>query len=78
MPWSPKDSLKHKKGLSADQQKKWATTANGVLKDCQAKGGKDCEGKAIRTANSKVESITVIIPGVIIPDKENDYEVVSS
>lgn len=53
MPWTAKDADKHKKGLKPAQKAQWAKTANGVLKSCQAKGGKDCEGKAIRIANSK-------------------------
>lgn len=53
MPWVAADAKKHKKGLTSQQAKKWASIANGVLKDCQKKGGKDCEGKAIRIANSK-------------------------
>jgi len=53
MPWSASDAKKHKKGLTPAQSAKWASIANGVLKSCQASGGKDCEGKAIRIANSK-------------------------
>ena len=52
MPWSVGDVDSHKKGLTPAQKKKWVGIANGVLKDCQSKGGKDCEGKAIRIANS--------------------------
>jgi len=55
MPWTVKDVDSKKKGLTPAQKKKWVSTANGVLKDCQKKGGKDCEGKAIRIANSKFE-----------------------
>jgi len=53
MPWTVSDVDSHKKGLTPVQKKKWVSTANSVLKDCQSKGGKDCEGKAIRIANSK-------------------------
>jgi len=53
MPWTVKDVDRHKKGLTPAQKKKWVSIANGVLKDCQSKGGKNCEGKAIRIANSK-------------------------
>lgn len=53
MPWSIKDVEEHRKGLTTEQKKKWVSIANSVLKDCQAKGEKDCEGKAIRVANSK-------------------------
>lgn len=55
MPWTVGDVDEHKKGLTPAQKKKWVSVANGVLKDCQSKGGKDCEGKAIRIANSKFE-----------------------
>lgn len=53
MPWTASDAKKHKKGLTSEQAKKWASTANAALKSCQAKNGKDCEGYAIRVANSK-------------------------
>ena len=53
MPWTVKDVDSKKKGLTPAQKKKWVSIANRVLKDCQKKGGKDCEGKAIRIANSK-------------------------
>ncbi|TRO55559.1 hypothetical protein E2P64_06890 [Candidatus Bathyarchaeota archaeon] len=53
MPWTAKDAKRFKKGLTSAQAKSWASIANGVLRSCQAKGGKDCEGKAIRIANSK-------------------------
>src|SRR5512137_2515563 len=52
MPWTAKDADSHKKGLTPAQKKKWASIANGVLEKCQADGGSDCEGKAIRIANS--------------------------
>ncbi len=42
-----------RRGLTSAQKKKWVSIANSVLKDCQSKKGKDCEGKAIRIANSK-------------------------
>jgi hypothetical protein len=53
MPWTVADVERHKKGLTPTQKKKWVKIANGVLKKCQADGGSDCEGKAIRIANSK-------------------------
>jgi len=53
MPWTVADVDKHKKGLTSTQKKKWVSVANSILKDCQSKKGKDCEGKAIRIANSK-------------------------
>lgn len=57
MPWSVGDVDGFKKGLTPAQKKKWVSVANGVLKDCQSKGGKDCEGKAIRIANSKFDLV---------------------
>ena len=54
MPWKYTDATKHKKGLNESQSKKWASIANNVLKNCQKLGGDDCEGKAIRIANSQV------------------------
>jgi hypothetical protein len=58
MPWTVDDVDRFRKGLSADQKKTWVKVANGILRECQAKGGKDCEGMAIRVANSKFESTT--------------------
>lgn len=51
MPWSAGDAKKHKKGLSAAQSRKWSKVANSVLADSGD------EGKAIRIANSKTESM---------------------
>ena len=50
------DAKRHKKGLSSSQTKKWATIATNVFKTCldAGKNAKDCEGMAIRVANSKV------------------------
>ena len=56
IPWTKKDVPKHKKGLTEKQKEKWVEIANSVLKQCKKDGGKDCEAKAIRTANSKVGS----------------------
>ena len=56
IPWTKKDVPKHKKGLTEEQKKKWVEIANSVLKQCKKDGGKDCEARAIRTANSKVGS----------------------
>ena len=61
MPWTVKDVDGFKKGLTPAQKKKWVKIANGVLKDCQSKKGKDCEGKAIRIANSKFEEKTMAL-----------------
>lgn len=53
MPWSPGDADRFIKGLSDEQKKKWASIANATLASCKSKGGKDCEGMAVRVANSK-------------------------
>jgi hypothetical protein len=55
MPWTVNDVDGFKKGLTPAQKKKWVKIANGVLAQCKSDGGKDCEGKAIRIANSKFE-----------------------
>jgi uncharacterized protein YdaT len=61
MPWTVKDVDGFKKGLTPAQKKKWVSIANGILKDCQSKGGKNCEGKAIKIANSKFEERTMAL-----------------
>lgn len=53
MPWTVKDVPRFKKGLTTAQKKKWVKVANGALKSCQARGGKNCEASAIKIANSK-------------------------
>ena len=52
MPWTTEDVEKHMKGLSAKAKKTWVNVANSALTTCQEKGGEDCEGSAIRQANS--------------------------
>jgi len=52
MPWTNEDVEKHMKGLSAKAKKIWVNVANSALITCQEKGGEDCEGSAIRQANS--------------------------
>jgi len=52
MPWTNEDVEKHMKGLSAKAKKVWVSVANSALSSCQEKGGEDCEGSAIRQANS--------------------------
>ena len=54
MPWTVKDVDRFKKGLSDEQKKKWVKIANSALASCQRTGGRDCDGYAIRVANSKV------------------------
>jgi hypothetical protein len=68
MPWSVEDVDKHKKGLTPAQKTQWVKIANGVLKSCKTGGESDCEGKAIRVANSKfaldeaIGSFTTTVP----------------
>src|SRR3972149_11738188 len=52
MPWTNEDVEKHMKGLSAKAKKMWVNVANSALSSCKEKGGEDCEGSAIRQANS--------------------------
>ncbi len=57
IPWQPSDAPKHtRKADTEAKKKKWAETANSVLKQCKKDGGdqEKCEAKAIRIANSKV------------------------
>lgn len=71
MPWTARDASKHKKGLTPAQQKKWASVANAVLAQCEKDKGSDCEGKAIRIANSQVgkslgiEDLTLVVEASI-------------
>lgn len=53
MPWSISDVERFSKGLTPSQKKRWVSTANSVLSDCKNKGGTDCEGRAVRIANSQ-------------------------
>ena len=55
MPFDINDVDKHRKGLGKNQKSKWVKTANSALKTCIAEKGKDCDGRAIRIANSIFE-----------------------
>lgn len=58
MPWSSKDAKSHtKKADSPEKQKKWADIANNVRSQCLKDGGdeSECDAKAIRVANSKMD-----------------------
>jgi Putative phage serine protease XkdF len=55
MPWTARDADSHKKGLSPKQKRQWAAVANDALKRCQDAGESDCDGRAIRQANSAVD-----------------------
>jgi putative serine protease XkdF len=71
MPWVAADADRHKKGLSAKQKRQWAHVANSALARCQAESGTDCEGRAVRQANSAVdksfdsEDLTLVLDGAI-------------
>jgi hypothetical protein len=54
MPWTKEDVEKHKKGLTDKQKELWVEVANDALRRCEEKGQGDCEGRAIRQANSVV------------------------
>lgn len=54
MPWEVSDVGRFKKGLTLKQKRSWVDTANAVLADCQKRGGKNCEAKAVIIANSRV------------------------
>ena len=61
MPWTAKDAIRFQSKATTDKLKKqWASTANSVLKKCLSDGGKqkECEGKAVRIANSSVSRKT--------------------
>ncbi len=57
MPWQVSDVDGHRKGLGKSQKKKWVKIANDALKTCLAenKKTKECDGRAIRIANSIFE-----------------------
>lgn len=58
MPWTVDDVDRFKKGLDADQQKRWVAIANGALAECMEQEGADeldCEIKAVRIANATVD-----------------------
>jgi len=57
MPWKSSDADEHIKGLTSSQKSAWAKIANSVLADCEAKGESDCDGKAIRIANSRAKNV---------------------
>ena len=55
MPWATSDVDEHKKGLSAEEKKKWVAIANAVLSKCKEEhpNKMDCDAMAIRIANSR-------------------------
>lgn len=57
MPWKIADVEKHNKNLTTQQKKVWVAAANNALRMCEAKGGKDCDARAIRIANAAAKRI---------------------
>src|SRR3972149_11410574 len=57
MPWNTADVDSHSKGLTDQQKKVWVKVANSALARCEEKGGKDCEGSAIRQANKVAKQV---------------------
>jgi len=57
MPWTKIEVERHIKGLGDKQKEAWVKIANKALKDCQEKGGTDCEGRAIRIANAMAKRV---------------------
>ena len=55
MPWQASDAKRHKAGLTPKQARQWASVANDALSRCEKAGESDCEGRAIRQANSAVD-----------------------
>jgi len=74
MPWKISDVESHRKGLTDEQKKKWVKIANSVLAKCKEEGGKDCEGKAIRIANSKFSDDTLYVSFSITKKNMQDIE----
>jgi hypothetical protein len=55
MPWTAQQAYGKNSNIKTEAQAKtWARVANQTLSDCQSKGGKDCDKKAIIAANKAV------------------------
>lgn len=61
---------KFKKGLSAKGKQKWVAIANTALQQCKADGGADCEGRAVRIANSRVTEADITMPAGVFAIRE--------
>jgi hypothetical protein len=71
MPWTSADAKTHSKRANTPaKQKKWASIANAALESCKKKGGSDCEGSAIRIANSRMSDNTSPISALSFSDPE--------
>ena len=57
MPWKIADVASHMKGLTPKQEERWVSIANSARAQCIKDGGKEseCDGKAIRIANSAMK-----------------------
>lgn len=76
MPWTAKDVDRFKKGLSQEKKKKWVSIANSVLRECQSNNEGNCEQKAIRTANSRVNANKMETEKFIVQSTASlDYEI---
>lgn len=64
MPWTAADAKSHVKGLTPKEARQWSHVANAALAACLKKGGSqsECEGSAIRQANSVVSKSHDSIP----------------
>lgn len=79
MPWKKDDVEKHKKGLNAKQKEKWVSVANSVRAECIKNGGneKDCDAKAIRTANSQIKNNVSMMERITTLKAANSYKAVT-
>lgn len=76
MPWTVNDADRFKKGLSDKGKRQWAAVANSALAQCQRENGKDCEARAIRTANGSVKEsdpLTQPQPIIIRENRISDF-----
>jgi len=55
MPWTKDNFPPALKNLTPTQRQKAIAIANAILRDCRARGGDGCEGKAIRIAIARVK-----------------------
>lgn len=73
MPWTVKDVPRFtKKAKTAAQKKKWVSIANSALESCQSDGGSDCEGYAVRVANSKFALVDINSPWTLADVEDHD------
>ena len=70
MPWTTQSVDRFKKGLSPKGKQKWVAIANNILAQCQADNGSDCEGRAVRIANSRVNEADMLMPAGVFSIRE--------